>query len=317
MSIKEGAEEVFVGVDVSKAMLDVRIEPLGESFALAHDDDGMARVAMRLCEVSPTLIVMEATGGMETRVATELAARGLAVAVVNPRQVRDFAKATGQLAKTDRIDAQILCAFARAIRPAVRPMKDELTRELDDLVTRRRQLVQMRVQETLRLHSASRLQAKSLKAHIGWLDKRIVDIETDLGKRLRNCELWRVKDDLLQSIPGVGAIVSRSVLTGCPEVGALNRHQISKLVGVAPLNNDSGQHRGQRHIWGGRAEVRSVLYMAAISAMRCNSAIKAFAMRLRNAGKPAKVVIVACMRKLLTIMNVIIKNNTPWNPKKA
>ena len=315
--MNQSKTEVFVGVDVSKATHDVRIEPLGESVSVANDDAGVATLCTRLCEVSPTLIVMEATGGMETCLAGQLAARGLAVAVVNPRQVRDFAKATGQLAKTDRIDAGVLCAFARAIRPAVRPMKDKFTRELDDLLTRRHQLVQMRVQETLRLHCASKVQAKSLKAHITWLNKRISTLETDLGNRLRSSEIWRVKDDLLQSIPGVGKIASRSVLCACPEVGSLNRHQIAKLVGVAPLNNDSGTHRGQRHIWGGRAAVRSVLYMAAISAMRCNSAIKTFASRLKNAGKPAKVVIVACMRKLLTIMNIIIKNNTPWNPKKA
>jgi transposase len=317
IGMNDSKTEVFVGVDVSKNTLDVRIEPLGESSSVTNDDAGIATLCARLSEVSPTLIVMEATGGMEERLAGEVAARGLAIAVVNPRQVRDFAKATGQLAKTDRIDAGVLCEFACLIRPAVRPVKDELTRALDDLVTRRRQLVQMRVQETLRLHGASKVQAKSLKAHIAWLNKRITEIETDLGKQLRNSELWRAKDDLLRSIPGVGAIVSRSMLAGCPEVGSLNRRQISKLIGVAPLNNDSGKHRGQRHIWGGRADVRSVLYMAAISAMRCNGAIKAFAKRLQNAGKPSKVVIVACMRKLLTIMNIIIKNNSPWDPKKA
>ena len=315
--MSENEVEVFVGIDVSKRALDVQIEPPAESLRVDHDDAGIARLCARLSEVSPTLIVMEATGGMETRLAVELAARGLAVAVVNPRQVRDFAKATGQLAKTDRIDAGVLSAFARAIRPAVRPMKDKLTQELDDLVTRRRQLVQMRVQEALRLQGASKVQAKSLKAHIAWLDKRIANTETDLGKRLRSSDLWRVKDDLLLTIPGVGEITSRSVLSRCPELGSLNRQQIAKLVGVAPLNNDSGTHRGQRHIWGGRADVRSVLYMAAMSAMRCNDTIKAFATRLKKAGKPAKVVIVACMRKLLTIMNIIIKNSTPWNLKTA
>jgi len=315
--MSENEVEVFVGIDVSKRALDVQIEPPAESLHVDHDDAGIARLCARLSEVSPTLIVMEATGGMETRLAVELAARGLAVAVVNPRQVRDFAKATGQLAKTDRIDAGVLSAFARAIRPAVRPMKDKLTQELDDLVTRRRQLVQMRVQEALRLQGASKVQAKSLKAHIAWLDKRIANTETDLGKRLRSSDLWRVKDDLLLTIPGVGEITSRSVLSRCPELGSLNRQQIAKLVGVAPLNNDSGTHRGQRHIWGGRADVRSVLYMAAMSAMRCNDTIKAFATRLKKAGKPAKVVIVACMRKLLTIMNIIIKNSTPWNLKTA
>ena len=315
--MSENKVEIFVGVDVSKSTLDVRIEPPGESLQVGNDDAGVGQLCARLSKIAPTLIVMEATGGMETHLAGELAARGLALAVVNPRQVRDFAKATGQLAKTDRIDAGVLSAFARAIRPAVRPRKDALSQELDDLVTRRRQMVQMRVQEALRLQSASKVQAKSVKAHIAWLDKRIAEIESDLGTRLRKSDLWRVKDDLLLSIPGVGEITSRSVLARCPEIGSLNRHQIAKLVGVAPLNNDSGTHRGQRHIWGGRADVRSVMYMAAISAMRCNATIKTFATRLKNAGKPAKVVIVACMRKLLTIMNVMIKNNTPWNHKKA
>lgn len=309
--------EVFVGVDVSKRTLDVRIEPQEQWLHLGNDDAGIEGLCVRMLEVKPELIVMEATGGMEARLAAELAARGLAVAVVNPRQARDFAKATGQLAKTDRIDAAVLCAFARAIRPAVRPIKDELSQVLDDLVTRRRQMVQMRVQEALRLQSAAKVQVKSLKRHIAWLDKRIVEIESDMGKTVRSSELWRTKDDLLLSIPGVGEITSRSMLSRCPELGRLNRQEIAKLVGVAPLNSDSGTHRGQRHIWGGRADVRSVMYMAALSAMRCNAPIRTFATRLKNAGKPAKVVIVACMRKLLTIMNIMIKNNTPWNEKTA
>lgn len=309
--------ETFVGIDVSKGTLDVHVEPLGQRLCVSNDEAGIGELCARLRELSPTLIVLEATGGLETQVVAELGGCGLAVAVVNPRQVRDFAKATGELAKTDRIDARVLSAFARAIRPAVRAPKDELTRELNALVTRRRQLVQMRVQESLRLQGATRAQTKSLKSHIAWLDKRIGEIETDLGRRLRGSELWRTKDDLLLSIPGVGEITSRSVLSGCPELGSLNRKEIAKLIGVAPLNNDSGTHRGKRRIWGGRSDVRSVLYMAAISAMRCNPTIKAFAARLKSVGKPAKVVIVACMRKLLTIMNVMIKNNVPWNPKTA
>ncbi len=315
--MSENKAEVFVGIDVSKSTLDVRIEPSGESFQLANDDEGIKALCSRLSKHAPTLIVMEATGGLEMRAASELAACGLCLAVVNPRQVRDFAKASGQLAKTDRIDAHVLCGFARAIRPAARPMKDALTQQLEDLVTRRRQLVDIRVQETLRLHGASKVQAKSVKAHIAWLDKRIKDIETDLGTRLRSSDAWRVKDDLLLSIPGVGEITSRSVLSRCPEIGRLTRRQIAKLVGVAPLNNDSGKYRGQRHIWGGRADVRSVMYMATVSAIRCNPVIKEFAAKLKRAGKAPKVVIVACMRKLLTIMNAIIKSNTPWNPKTA
>lgn len=315
--MSENNVEVFVGIDVSKSKLDVRIEPLGESFQVANDDEGIKALCSRLSKLAPTLIVMEATGGLETHAASELAARGLCLAVVNPRQVRDFAKASGQLAKTDRIDTYVLCGFGRAIRPAARPLKDALTRQLDDLVTRRRQLVDMRVQESLRLQGASKVQAKSLKAHIAWLDKRITELETDLGTHLRSSDAWRVKDDLLLSIPGVGEITSRSVLSGCPEIGTLSRRQIAKLVGIAPLNNDSGKHRGERHIWGGRADVRSVLYMAAVSAKRCNPVIKAFADKLKRAGKAPKVVTVACMRKLLTIMNAMIRSNTPWSPKIA
>ena len=313
--MSESKVEVFVGVDVSKSTLDVRIEPPGESFQVGNDDEGIRALCSRLSELVPTLIVMEATGGLEIRAAGELAARGLCLAVVNPRQVRDFAKASGQLAKTDRIDTQVLCGFGRAIRPTARPMKDALTHELDDLVTRRRQLVEMRVQETLRLQGASKVQAKSVKAHIGWLDKRIKSIEIDLGTRLRSSDAWRVKDDLLLSIPGVGEITSRSMLSRCPEIGRLSRREIAKLVGIAPLNNDSGKYRGQRHIWGGRADVRSVLYMATVSAIRCNPVIKAFAASLKSTGKAPKVVIVACMRKLLTIMNAMIKTSTPWSSR--
>jgi transposase len=315
--MSENVVECFVGIDVAKNTLDMRIEPAGTVLRVSYDNAGVGQICQRLTEVGPTLIVMEATGGLETRLASELAARGLPVAVVNPRQVRDFAKATGQLAKTDRIDAAVLCAFARAIRPAVRPIKDTDTRELDEWVTRRRQLVEMRVQETLRLGSASKRQQKSLQAHIAWLDKRIEEIDIDLSARLRKSDVWRAKDDLLRSIPGIGAVTSRTMLAKCPEVGQLNRREIAALVGLAPLCDDSGKHRGKRFIWGGRADVRAVLYMAAVSAIRCNPIIKAFAERLKKAGKPAKVVIVACMHKLLTIINAMIKNRSPWNPKIA
>jgi len=307
----------FVGIDISKDSLDLCIEPDGEVLHLAYDDKGIAQVVKRLAQGAPTLIVMEATGGLEMRLASELAAKGLPVAVINPRQARDFAKATGQLAKTDLVDAAVLAAFARAIRPAVRPIKDVDTRELDDLVTRRRQLIDMRVQETLRLGTASTLQRKSVTAHIAWLDKRIVKLDDDLSKRLRASDAWRTKDDLLQGIPGVGAITSLTMLAKCPELGQMNRREIAALVGVAPRANDSGKHRGKRFVWGGRADVRAVLYMATVSAIRCNNDIKAFAARLKQAGKPAKVILVACMRKLLTIMNAMVKNNAQWAPKTA
>lgn len=312
----ETTMEKFVGIDVSKSTLDVCIEPVTQTFHVVYDEAGIRRTVSRLEEVKPTLIVLEATGGLEVRIATELAGKGLPVAVINPRQARDFAKATGQLAKTDRVDAAMLAAFARAIRPQARPLQDADTRILNDLVNRRRQLIDMRVQETLRLNTAaSRPLEKSLKKHIAWLDKRITEVDNDLTRRLRNSEIWRTKDDLLRGIPGVGAVTALTMLAKCPELGTLNRREIAALTGVAPLANDSGKHRGKRFVWGGRADVRAVLYMATISAIRCNDTIKTFAQRLKQAGKPPKVVIVACMRKLVTIMNAMLKNNTPWNPK--
>ena len=308
--------ESFVGIDVSKNTLDLRLEPIGQSLHVSNDEVGISQVRKRLQDMSPTLIVMEATGGLETRLASELAACALPVVVINPRQARDFAKACGQLAKTDRVDAAMLCAFAKAIRPSVRTLKDAATQELDAMVTRRHQLVGMRVQESLRLHSASSpaLQ-KNVKKHIVWLDKQIASIDTDLRQCLRSCDAWRVKDDLLRSIPGIGEVTTLTLLAKCPELGQLNRREIAKLTGVAPLSNDSGKHHGKRFIWGGRADIRAVLYMATLSAKRCNPAIKAFAERLKQAGKPPKVVIVACMRKLITIMNTMLKNKEAWHPK--
>lgn len=316
--MNETKVEVFVGIDVSKSTLDVYIEPFGQTLHVAYDEAGISQITKRLKEVGPALIVIEATGGLEVRIATELASAGLPVAVINPRQARDFAKATGRLAKTDQVDAAVLAAFAKAIRPQARPLKDEDTRALDDMVSRRRQLIDMRVQETLRLSTAaSRPLQKSLNQHIAWLDKRIAEVDADLTRRLRESDMWRTKDDLLRSIPGVGAVTTLTMLAKCPELGMLNRREIAALTGVAPLANDSGKHRGKRFIWGGRADVRTVLYMAALSAMSCNDTIKTFAQRLKKAGKPPKVVIVACMRKLLTIMNSMLKNNTPWNLKNA
>lgn len=310
--------ERFVGIDVSKSTLDICIEPDVQTLHVAYDEAGISQIVSDLKEVSPALIVIEATGGLEVSIATELASKGLHVAVINPRQARDFAKATGQLAKTDQVDAAVLAAFAKVIRPQARPLKDADTRALDEMVSRRRQLIDIRVQETLRLGTAaSKLLRKSLSQHIAWLDKRIAEVDKDLTRRLRESDVWRAKDDLLHSIPGVGDVTTRTMLGKCPELGTLSRRQIAALVGVAPLANDSGKHSGKRFTWGGRADVRAVLYMAAVSAIRCNDTIKAFAERLKKAGKPPKVVIVACMRKLLTIMNSILKTNTPWSPKSA
>lgn len=310
------AVECFVGIDVSKSTLDVFIDSFSEVMHVGNDDPGIKKIASRLKLIQPTLIVMEATGGLEMRLACELAARGLNVAVINPRQARDFAKATGTLAKTDRVDAAVLGAFAKALRPQARPLKDAQTRELDEMVSRRRQLIVNRGQEALRLESATTqpLQ-KSVKAHMAWLDKRIAEIDEDLTHRLKDSDVWRAKDDLLQSIPGVGAITTVTLLAKCPELGTLNRREIAALAGVAPLANDSGKHHGKRFVWGGRADVRVVLYMATLSAMRCNASLKEFSSRLKQTGKPNKVVIVACMRKLLTIMNAMLKTNEPWRVK--
>lgn len=308
--------EKFVGIDISKNTLDACIDPGAESLHVAYDDKGIEAVCHRLKAESPTLIVVEATGGLEVRLVSELAVLGLNIAVINPRQARDFAKATGKLAKTDRVDATVLAAFAKAIRPQARPLKDADTRALDDLVSRRRQLIAMRVQETLRLGTASsKVMQKSLNAHISWLDKRIAEIDTDLTQRLRQSDVWRTKDDLLRGIPGVGAVTSQTLLAKCPELGTLNRREIAALIGVAPLADDSGKRRGKRFVWGGRADVRAVLYMATVSAIRCNTNIKAFAERLKQTGKPTKVVIVACMRKLLTIMNAMLKNSAQWEQR--
>ena len=316
--MSEMTVERFVGIDIAKDTVDVCIEPDTEVMHIAYDHKGVATIRQRLKAVSPTLIVMEATGGLETRLASELAAIGLNVAVINPRQARDFAKATGQLAKTDQVDAAILAAFARAIRPQARAIKDADTRALDDMVSRRRQLIDMRVQETLRLGTtASKAMLKSLNAHIAWLDKRIAEIDTNLTQRLRTSDVWRTKDDLLRGIPGVGVVTTLTMLAKCPELGQLNRREIAALAGVAPLAKDSGKHRAKRFVWGGRADVRAVLYMATVSSMRFNPRIKPFAERLKLAGKPTKVVIVACMRKLLTIMNSMLKNSTPWTPIPA
>jgi len=303
---------------VSKSTLDVCIEPAVQTLHVNYDEAGIKQIVLRLKDVKPALIVMEATGGLEIRIATELAGQGLPVAVINPRQARDFAKATGQLAKTDQVDAAVLAAFAKAIRPQARPLKDADTRALNDMVSRRRQLIDMRVQETLRLGTAaSKPLEKSLNKHIAWLEKRIIEIDNDLSKRLKDSAVWQTKNNLLRGIPGVGAVTTLTMLAKCPELGRLNRRQIAALTGVAPLANDSGKHRGKRFIWGGRADVRAVLYMATVTAIQHNDAIKAFAERLKKAGKPPKVVIVACMRKLLTIMNAMLKNNTPWNAKIA
>ncbi len=309
--------EVFIGIDVSKAELEVGVLPVEQFWTATNDETGRGGVVERLRALSPALIVLEATGGFEASVAAMLAAAGLPVVVMNPRPVRDFAKATGKLAKTDRLDARMLASFAQVMRPPVRPLKDEQSRELAALFNRRRQLVDMLTMEKNRLDLAAARVRQDLKAHITWLEQRLKDVDGELKTLIKRSPVWRAKDELLQSARGVGPVMSITLLAQLPELGTINRRQISALVGTAPLNNDSGKFKGQRHVWGGRANVRAVLYMATLAAIRCNQAIKAFHRRLRDAGKKPKVAIVACMRKLLTILNAMLKNKTPWCDKLA
>jgi transposase len=317
MGVNEMKLEEFVGIDVSKVRLDVCLHSSGALSSVRNDADGIDELVQRLTSIAPSLIVLEATGGYETAFATAAYAAGLPVVVVNPRQVRDFAKATGLLAKTDTLDAKVIARFAATIKPDVRPMKDEETEALASMVSRRRQLVLMRTQEKNRLAGAKSRQKADIKEHISWLDERIRRLETDMTAALRKSKAWKVEQDLLETTPGIGRIASVTMLALLPELGQLNRTAITALVGVAPFNRDSGQHRGRRMIWGGRADVRSVLYMATLAAIRFNAPIKAFHARLIARGKPAKVAIVACMRKLLTILNAMLKNKTPWNPQFA
>lgn len=313
----EREKEVFVGIDVSKEKLDVAVRPSGELMSFSNDEDGISVMADFIKPFSPLLIVFEATGGLETASVGMLAAKGLPVVVINPRQVRDFAKATGRLAKTDAIDAHVIARFGEAVRPEVRPLKDEETKRLAALITRRRQIVEMITAEKNRLSRTTPWTLKDIKNHVAWLEKCLKKADKNLNDLLRKSPVWREKDDILQSTPGVGPVLSMTLLSNLPELGALNRKQIAALVGVAPLNRDSGSFRGKRMIWGGRASIRSVLYMSVTCAIRFNPVIKKFYQRLRDAGKLHKVAMTACMRKLLVILNTMIKNRTCWGTVNA
>lgn len=310
-------EQVYVGIDVSQHTLDIAIASTGEHWQVPNDVEGISALARRFTELAPSLIVLESTGGLEIPLVGELAGNALPVVVVNPRQVRDFAKATGKLAKTDAIDALVIARFGEAIRPEPRPIKDEQARELDAILARRRQLVDMLTAEKNRLNRASKHVRKDIIAHIKWLEKRVNDTNGSLDKLIKQSDLWKEKDKIIQSVPGVGPVLSRTLLAFMPELGSLNRKQIAALAGVAPLNRDSGLFRGTRRVWGGRAALRSVLYMSTLAAVRCNPVLKTFYQRLLAAGKKPKVALTACMRKLLTILNVMIKNQTEWAPVRV
>ena len=307
----------FVGIDVAKAQLDIAIRPAGARWAVPNDVSGVTTLVERVQALQPTLIVLEATGGLERAVTSALATAGLPVVVVNPRQVRDFARATGQLAKTDALDARALAHFADVIRPTPRPLPDAQTHELRALLGRRQQLVGMRTAEQNRLTGASARLAKDIADHIMWLNTGIATLDDDLETMLRASPLWRENDDLLQSAPGIGPVCARTFLLELPELGTLTRQQIAALVGVAPLNCDSGTMRGRRTIWGGRAHVRTVLYMGTLVATRFNPVIRTFYKRLLVAGKVKKVALTACMHKFLTILNAMLKHRTPWQAQEV
>jgi len=305
--------EAYVGVDVSKDLLDVKVLPGNETQQISNDDFGINKLIKFLTKKDPTLIVFESTGGLEMLAVGSLIENHLPVVVVNPRQVRDFAKATGRLAKTDAIDADTIARFARDIRPEIRPVKDEHTQLLSALNARRRQIVDMLVAEKNRLHRAPKPNKNSIQKHIRWLERSLEDINKDIAKTIKKSPTWHEKDRLLQSFKGVGPVVSATLLSDLPELGTLNRKKIANLVGVAPLNCDSGRFRGRRRIKGGRANVRRKLYMAAVASLRHNPLIKDFYDRLVDAGKPPKLALTACMRKILTILNAMMKERTYWN----
>ena len=307
----------FVGIDVSKAYLDVAFRPSGERLRVSNSESGIAELVARLSTMRPTLVVLEATGGYQAAVVASLAIAKVATAVVNPRQVRDFAKATGRLAKTDTIDADVLAHFAEVIRPEPRPFVDEQTLALEALVTRRRQVIEMITAEKNRLAQSHKSLRSTLKAHINFLQRELQDTNRELDGMLRKTPMWREHEDLLRTAKGVGRMTIATLFADLPELGTLDNKRIAALVGVAPFNRDSGTHRGKRMIWGGRASVRAALYMAALVASRHNPVIRAFYERLCAAGKPKKVALVACMRKLLTILNAMIRTKSPWRALPA
>jgi transposase len=301
----------FVGVDVAKAQLDVAIGPNGENFSVPNDENGIGELLKQLGPETE-LVILEATGGLEVPVASALARAGIAVAVVNPRQVREFARATGRLAKTDRIDAQVLARFGEAVKPEVRPLRDEQAQALEALLMRRSQLVSMLTAEKNRRANSPKVIHRSIDEHIRWLEKKLSGFDEELAGLIRATPIWREQDQLLRSVPGVGKVLSTTLLAHLPELGKLTRKQIAALAGLAPFSRDSGTLRGSRCIWGGRAQVRRVLYMATVAGVRCNPVIRTFYAELRKRGKHPKPALTACMRKLLVILNAILRTNRPW-----
>ena len=309
--------ETFVGIDVSKDSLEVALRPSNTVQSFTNDDEGIAQLIESLRPQQPALIVLEATGKYERRVARALAVEGLLFNIINPRQGRAFARATGVLAKTDRIDALLLARFAEVLQPEARSLKDEQTEALSDLVIRRRQIVEMITAEKNRLALATKRVRRDIQVHIRWMEKRLEDINDDIDELIRQSPLWREKDKLLQSVTGVGPVLASTILASLPELGSLNRKQIAALVGVAPFNRESGRYKGKQKIQGGRALVRNVLYMGTVAGIRANPVLRIFYERLVAKGKPKKLALTACMRKLLVILNTMLKNGTCWQNQPA
>jgi transposase len=307
----------FVGIDVSKDRLDLAVAPLGRSWQCANEPSAFAGLLADLNALHPTLIVMEATGALELPVAAALAAANLPLAIVNPRQVRDFAKAKGQLAKTDRLDAAVLAHFAEAIRPATQTLPSAEQQHLSALLTRRRQIIEILVAERNRLATARPKIQERIHEHIAWLQSELDDLDLELQRSIEASPAWRAAENLLRSVPGVGPVTARTLVADLPELGQTTPQRLAALVGVAPLNVDSGRYRGKRRIWGGRAQIRSTLYMATLSAIRFNPVIRKFYQRLVQAGKPKKVALTAAMPKLLTILNAMMKQQTYWVAKAS
>lgn len=307
---------VTVGIDVSKATLDVHVLPTQVSWSVPNNEAGIQELAQRVARLMPERVVLEATGGYEKEAALALALLTIPVAVVNPRQVRDFAKAMGRLAKTDRVDAEVIALFGERVRPEPRELASDQLQDLEALVTRRRQIQQMIVAETNRMESAAPAVRLRIQAHLRWLQEELSAVDESIRSAIEQCPLWRARDELLRTVPGIGEGTSHKLIAGLPELGQLTSKKISALVGIVPYNRDSGTFRGQRRIFGGRADVRTTLYMATFSAIRCNSIIRAHYNSLRGRGKPFKVAMVACMRKLLVILNIMVRSNSPWCPAR-
>lgn len=308
----EVKSEIYIGIDVSKKTLDVDGYPQSCKNSFSNDEEGHRALVQALLPLQPKCVVLEATGGLEMGIASELMRAGISPAIINPRQARDFAKAIGYLAKTDQVDAIVLARFGEAVKPEARPLKSEELQKLEEILTRRRQLVEMITAEKNRKAKASPKMAKEISKHIEWLERHVKIADLDMGDAIKESPAWRAKSDLLRSIPGVGKVTVTTLLAELPELGQLNRREIAALVGICPFNQDSGGHRGKRRIWGGRATVRAVLYMATLVATKRNSVIKAFYQKLLAAGKMKKVALVACMRKLLTTMNAMVQTKTAW-----